>query len=221
MSRNPLPFIASLIVALLATQGALARPDPAVADLCREAAADAAAASGVPFDVLLSVSLVETGRDNLPWPWTVNIGGESHWSDTQEEAAALVEAALQSGLTNVDLGCFQLNLHWHSRAFTSVEDMLDPARNAAYAADFLAEKFRATGDWSEAAAAYHSATPEHAERYQGRFDAVWADLDEAGPADPASDTRRNGFPLLLAGKSASPGSLFPSTASGSPLIGGP
>lgn len=214
--------IASLIALAVASPQALARTDGSEAELCLQAAANAADETGVPYDVLLAISVVETGRDGQPWPWTVNIGGEGHWSDTAEEAAALVEAALQSGQTNVDLGCFQLNLYWHAEAFTSIEDMLDPERNASYAAAFLAEKFEETGDWSLAAAAYHSATPEHAERYQTQFDATWESLPNGYPntADPV-EAPPNRFPLLIAGQSGSAGSLVPATSGGSRLIGGP
>lgn len=192
------------------------------AELCLQAAATAAEHSGVPYDVLLAVSLVETGRDGQPWPWTVGIAGEGRWSETAEDAANLVYSALQEGQTNVDIGCFQLNLYWHAGAFQSVEDMLDPTRNAAYAAHFLAEKYAETGDWSAAAAAYHSATPEHADRYEAQFDETWAGLVGTEPQDGTGDEGRpNRFPLLIAGQGGSAGSLVPATSGGLRLIGGP
>lgn len=213
---------ASLIALATAFSPAWARTEADAAELCLQAAADAAEVTGVPYDVLLAISVVETGRDGQPWPWTVNIGGEGHWSDTAEEAAALVETALQSGLTNVDLGCFQLNLFWHAGAFTSVEDMLDPTRNAEYAAAFLAEKYQETGDWSLAAAAYHSATPEYAERYQTRFDATWETLEDGDPvAANMVEDPVNRFPLLIGGQAGTAGSLVPATSGGLRLIGGP
>lgn len=192
-------------------------------DLCRKAARDAADRSGVPYDVLMAVSLVETGRNGEPWPWTVNIGGDGQWLESAEAASDVVEDALNKGLTNVDLGCFQLNLRWHAGAFASVEDMLDPGRNALYAANFLAGHFAKTGDWSLAAAAYHSATPEHADRYRARFEAVWAAQTAGGGLiePPLEAERLNGFPLLVAGQAGGQGSLVPATDGGLRLIGGP
>lgn len=191
--------------------------------LCATAAAEAADLVGVPYDVLIAVSVVETGRDNRPWPWTVNIEGEGFWADNASDAENMVRTALETGLTNIDLGCFQLNYRWHSDAFASVEDMLDPAMNAAYAANYLAEQYEKTGDWSAAAAAYHSATPEYADRYLAKFESTWAALAGAPQTayDPAPAVRLNGFPLLVAGRTGSRGSLVPASAGGIRLIGEP
>lgn len=198
-----------------------ASTDPAA--LCTDAAALAAERVGVPYDVLLAVSIVETGRNRRPWPWTVNLGGEGHWLDAAEEAEALVAKALETGATNIDLGCFQLNYRWHAAAFASLHDMLDPTQNALYAAEFLAQHHAETGDWGLAAAAYHSATPEHADRYRAGFETVLAALRGSEPAKPESvgTDRTNRFPLLLAGASGRNGSLVPPSAGGARLIGGP
>lgn len=208
-----------LVLALSST--GLATPDPA--GLCLDAAVAAAWDSGVPEEVLTAITLVETGRDARPWPWTVNIGGEGHWLATAAEAATLVEVALAEGVTNIDLGCFQLNHRWHGDGFASVEGMLDPMANAAYAADFLASHHARTGDWADAAAAYHSATPAHADRYRARFEETLASLDghPAATGDAASPGRQNRFPLLLAGQSGTRGSLVPQSAGGLWLIGEP
>jgi Transglycosylase SLT domain len=203
----------------------VAQPREDATALCLRAAADAAAETGVPYDVLLAISTVETGRNNRPWPWTVNFGGDGTWFDTAEEAEASVAKALDQGATNVDLGCFQLNYRWHAQGFASIADMLDPAQNATYAARFLADHFAQTGDWALAAAAYHSATPEYAAAYQARFEAVYAGVQSDGGQDVAPDLpagdRLNRFPLLVAGASGTRGSLVPSGSGGVRLIGGP
>ena len=200
------------------------RSDPAA--LCHDAAAEASTATGVPLDVLLAVATVETGRNGQPWPWTVNFGGDGQWFDSAAEAAASVNQALRDGATNIDLGCFQLNYRWHAEAFGSVDDMLDPERNATYAAKYLSRHFDKTGDWALAAAAYHSATPEYARTYQGKFEATYARLASGTLSDlpqeaPTDATRSNGFPLLVAGAGGLKGSLFPSVAGGRRLIGAP
>lgn len=222
-----MPSVRAMIASSLITFCAMvleaqANADPGDANLCLQAAANAADQTGVPYDVLLAISVVETGRDGQPWPWTVGIAGEGQWSDTAEDAANLVYTALQAGVTNVDIGCFQLNLYWHAGAFQSVEDMLDPSRNAAYAAEFLAEKYAETGDWSAAAAAYHSATPEYAVGYEARFDETWTKLAGTEPGPPPLDEARpNRFPLLMPGQGGSAGSLVPATSGGIRLIGDP
>lgn len=208
----------------LAAPALQAAEDPSA--LCLKAASAASDRTGVPYDVLLAVSVVETGRDHRPWPWTVNLGGDGRWLDTAAEAEDLVAKALAEGATNIDLGCFQLNYRWHAEAFTSIPDMLDPDRNAQYAAEYLAEHFASKGDWALAAAAYHSATPEHADRYRALFEETVAVLDSENVPKPTklpelSEDRINSFPLLVAGISGRNGSLVPATSGGSRLIGGP
>lgn len=190
--------------------------------LCVEAARSAAEMTSVPYETLLAISVVETGRDLRPWPWTVNLGGEGNWLVSREEAVRLVDTALGQGLTNIDIGCFQLNYRWHGAAFGSLEDILDPERNALYAARLLASHFERTGDWALAAAAYHSATPDLAERYLARYETTISELGFA-PARPGEDapTRANGFPLLIAGLSGHNGSLVPATSGRFRLLGGP
>lgn len=222
MPRSPaVPTIAihALLCTLLLSPELPARDDPA--GLCLSAAAKAADRTGVPYDVLIAVSTVETGRNNRPWPWTVNFGGDGHWFDSAEEAEVSVAEAVDRGVTNVDLGCFQLNYRWHAEGFASISDMLDPEQNATYAAEYLASHFAETGDWALAAAAYHSATPEYATTYQSKFEAVYADLGSGDLEDRPQVPRTNGFPLLVVGSSGTRGSLVPAGPGGIRLIGEP
>lgn len=204
-----------------------AGPNPA--ELCRDAATAAAQETGVPEQVLLAITLVETGRDDQPWPWTVTVEGSGEWLDSAEAAATQIEAAIDRGISNIDIGCFQLNYRWHANGFASAADMLDPYENALYAATFLAGHHDRTGDWPTAAAAYHSATPEYAEAYQAKFEDRLADLgpDAAGAARSTHDRSAdlpNRFPLLVAGTAGTAGargSLVPAGLGGQRLIGAP
>lgn len=218
---------ALLIVIGLATittaSPAISRP----AVLCIEAARTAANRTGVPFDVLMAITLVETGHKRVgelqPWPWTVNSAGNGQWFESKVKAEIHVKNLLDQGVTNIDLGCFQLNYRWHAENFSSIDDMLDPVRNAEYAARYLSGLQRKTGDWGSAAAAYHSATPEYAERYRTRFDATIAALTgaEIRLAEMEPEDRANGFPFLIAGRSGQFGSLVPEATATAPLIGMP
>lgn len=212
-------------------------------DLCLAAAQDAARLSGVPLSVLLAITLTETGRGDgdggavRPWPWTINMEGEGHWFATREEALAFAQERHAAGATSFDVGCFQVNWRWHHENFTDIGQMLDPLANASYAAGFLkrlgaevgAEMGSEMGDWSEAAGAYHSRTPEKATRYRATFDGHREAARAAGAddgrlagafaptdarlaaADPAPGAPRvNDFPLLRAtGASPRLGSLVP------------
>lgn len=222
-NATPTPWLCALATSVLLTDAARARGDDS--DLCLQAAADAAAQTGVPFEVLQAIATVETGRQGRPWPWTVNFGGEGQWFDSADEAEESAQSAIGGGATNVDVGCFQLNYRWHADGFESIAAMLDPDRNATYAANYLAAQFARTGDWALAAAAYHSATPEYAAAYQSKFEKVYAGLSGDTPPPPVLQSdepgRENSFPLLIAGATGSRGSLVPSGSRGLRLIGGP
>ena len=200
------------------------------AQTCQIAARQAAQETGVPVDVLLAISAAETGRKQAgilqPWPWAMNTGGQSHWFDTADDLYLAADAALRDGQTNVDLGCFQLNYRWHAAGFASLEQMIDPAANAVYAAGFLKKLYAESGDWASAAAAYHSRTPEYAAAYRAKFEAILAGLDPSSAAmdvadiSDLTDPRINRFPLLQAGTRGVAGSLVPLGDGGPRLIGG-
>jgi Transglycosylase SLT domain len=198
------------------------------ADLCDAAAQTAAQRTGVPSDVLRALTRTETGRASggalRPWPWAINQGGQGQWFGTRDEMLAHIDGLLADGISNFDVGCFQLNYRWHAQGFPSLADMADPDRNAVYAAGYLAQKFASSGDWGQAAAAYHSGTPEFAARYLVRFSEVYAGLEPEGTQRPTSviveeADRPNLFPLLIAGQSGGGGSLVPMTAQGRSLFG--
>jgi hypothetical protein len=164
----------------------------AQAHLCDAAATLAARDSGVPLAVLRALTRVETGRSRQgrfePWPWTTNMGGDGAWYDSATMALTAAERAIAEGRRNVDLGCFQINYHWHGAAFSGLAAMLDPVSNARYAAQFLLDLHAELGDWTAAAGAFHSRNPEHAARYLARYREISAALSNHDPGpgvDPA------------------------------------
>ncbi len=192
--------------------------------LCDRAARIAAAEAGVPSNVLLAITRAETGRAKdgrlAPWPWTVNAGGKGVWFATRAEALAFARKNQEDGKRNFDVGCFQINYRWHGNRFTDLDQMFEPIENARYAAEFLSRLYSETGDWSKATAAYHSRTPEFADRYMARFNRIMAGLPgekstlaETGAvanATPTTAAGNNQFPYLFKGqKPASLGSLVP------------
>lgn len=182
------------------------------AHLCEDAAQNAARRHDVPLDVMRAIALVETGRSMAgqlaPWPWAVHAQGRGHWPASKDAALTLVRDTLAQGHRNIDIGCFQINLHWHGAAFASLEKMIDPARNADYAARLLKGHKARLGSWERAAGAYHSATPTVAARYIERFARL---RGKAAPPDPriAAPVSENRFALLQAGGGGARGSLVP------------
>lgn len=200
----------------------------ALANPCDGAALRAAAEQDIPPQIMRAITRVETGqsRDGTwqPWPWTINQQGDGRWFDTREEAIAFADAAIRDGVTNMDIGCFQLNLRWHAENFGSLEEMFDPEANAAYAARFLNQNYAESGNWVDAVAAYHSATPELAAAYVEKVEAVLLALgpepegEFLAPTVVSALPRVNRFPLLQPGAAAAMASLVPAIQDAQPLF---
>src|SRR3546814_20114553 len=86
------------------------------------------------------------------------------------KAAAIEEVRrLQArGIRNIDVGCLQVNLHYHPDAFASLETAFDTEANAAYAADFLVRLREEARSWTRAIGQYHSPPPIRGTRYRSK-----------------------------------------------------
>ncbi|MFT4095949.1 MAG: transglycosylase SLT domain-containing protein [Rhodoblastus sp.] len=111
---------------------------------------------GVPLGVLYAVGLVESGNGRSLHALAVNVEGVAHYPATGPEAIATVLQAQQAGVKLIDVGCMQINLHFHRSRFASLEDMFDPSRNVAYGAAYLSSLHARTRSWTEAVARYHA-----------------------------------------------------------------
>ena len=162
-----------------ATHRTTPRGGPGAHTLCPAAIGAAERSHGLPPALLGAIGTVESGRRDpasgklVPWPWTVNAEGQGQFHRTKAEAISAVERLRAAGVRSIDVGCMQVNLLHHPGAFDSLEQAFDPHANAGYAARFLAGLHRETADWMQAAAAYHSRTPELGGRYRQRVAAVW------------------------------------------------
>lgn len=155
-------------------------------DICLQAARRTERRERIPAHLLGAIALAESGRydrdsgENFAWPWTVTVNGKGRYFDTKAEAAAEVEILLTQGIKNIDVGCMQVNLHYHWDAFDTLEDAFDPMTNAAYAAGYLKTKRKEAPTWISAAGAYHSTTPENARPYRVKVLKYWNDLRHGG-----------------------------------------
>ena len=146
---------------------------------CEQAGRAAEQALGLPPGLLLAIGRVESGRWDpqfgrvVPRPWSIDAGGESRLLDSETDAIAAVRALQAANSPNVDVGCFQINLAWHPHAFASLAQAFDPQANAQYAARFLVSLRARLGNWQDAVAAYHSATPDLGVPYRQRVFADW------------------------------------------------
>ena len=126
----------------------------------------------LPKDSLHAISLQETGRKhsrheiNIVWPWTINVEGKGYHFRTKRDAIRFAKTQLRAGRESIDVGCMQINLKHHPRAFNSLEQAFSPKRNIAYGAMFLRQKYEQLGSWDKAIGHYHSAHGERAKNYQ-------------------------------------------------------
>ncbi len=179
-----LSVVASAILALWMT----AAPPAAAAtllimadskDLCRIAAAQAEHRWRIPRQLLSALSLAETGRWNRKkreisaWPWTVYAEGRGHYLKSKQAAIAKVRALKAKGVRNIDVGCMQVNLHYHGTAFADLSQAFDPARNADYAARFVKRLHDELRSWTMAAGTYHSRTPALNLKYRSKVKKLW------------------------------------------------
>ncbi|MFQ5764790.1 MAG: murein transglycosylase [Rhodospirillales bacterium] len=179
----------TVILLLGAALGILSGASPAAAnplqafenawESCAQQTSIAERRMGVPRHLLTAISLAESGRwddssrANVAWPWTVTTGGEGRFFDTRAEAIAEVEILMTQGVSNIDVGCMQVNLFYHGGAFETLDEAFDPRANATYAAAYLKNMHALTGDWADAAGYYHSMTPERSGPYREKVVRFW------------------------------------------------
>ena len=123
---------------------------------CEREIHNAAARYGIPEGILYSVGLAETGQKGSLQPFALNVEGKAVFTKSADEAMAAFYEASAKGATLIDLGCMQINHHFHGEHFQSPEEMLVPAKNVDYAARFLADLHARHETWTMAVARYHA-----------------------------------------------------------------
>lgn len=126
------------------------------ANVCEREMIQAAKRYDVPLAVLYAVGMTETGKRGSLQPFALNLQGPSFFAANLNDALRRFEEARRSGAKLIDVGCMQINHHFHSSQFRSLEAMFDPHENVNYAARFLKELRAREGSWTLAAARYHA-----------------------------------------------------------------
>jgi soluble lytic murein transglycosylase-like protein len=150
-----LPLLLLIAPAPVVTSSANATQNPA-GGLCEREIHRAAKKYGVPEGILYSVGLAETGKKGSLQPWALNIEGKAVFAQSSSDALNIFAKASQQGAVLIDLGCMQINHHYHGSEFASAAQMFDPARNVDYAARFLANLHARHETWTMAVARYHA-----------------------------------------------------------------
>lgn len=173
--------LCSVGVAIYGASAHAAAADPLIdgARLCTQRFPLEEKSNNIPTHLLAAIATTESGRwheglgMNVPWPWTVNVEGKGYYFNNKAEAIAQTRTFLTRGYKSIDVGCMQVNLKHHPKAFASLDQAFDPVTNVSYAAKFLRENYADLGDWIKATAAYHSRTPVHGQRYLGNIERSW------------------------------------------------
>jgi hypothetical protein len=145
---------AAIFISSLA--GGVTTPALAGDSICEAEMTRAAEAHDVPLGVLYAVGMTETGQRGKLHPYALNIAGRPYFATGVRDAVETFGKERERGVRLIDLGCMQINHHYHGKEFASVEAMLDPVQNVDYAARFLKHLRRREGSWTLAVARYHA-----------------------------------------------------------------
>ena len=138
-----------------------AAAEPEVYELCEIAADKAEKEYNIKPNLLQTIASVESGRWNakagrrVAWPWTVHANGKGRYYKTKAEA---------------------VNLKYHGKAFSSLDEAFEPEKNAAYSAQFLRQLYkRNKQDWTKTAMHYHSRNLRQGTNYKNRLEKHYAE----------------------------------------------
>ena len=177
-----------LVVALVTTAGASPAAALSSAAMCLDAIRSVEERlRWLPDGLLHAIALTESAHRPegvatvVPWPWTINSPKGSFYLESRREAVAKVEELRAMGVSNIDVGCMQVNLHYHPDAFHSLDDAFRPSSNVGYAARFLTDLERDTPTLFDAVGRYHSGTPWRSQAYARKVFARWGKDGEIAP----------------------------------------
>jgi hypothetical protein len=160
------------------------RLNPSHAFLCQKQTRGFEAMLSIPTHLLTAISLAESGKWDKEhkvlsaWPWTIMAKGKGHYMPSKQDAINKVAQLQAKGITNIDVGCMQINLLYHPKAFENLEAAFDPERNVGYAANFLAAINQNTLSWPQAAANYHSTKVSKNQTYLNKVLGLWQNISQ-------------------------------------------
>jgi hypothetical protein len=152
---------------------------PQYAETCGLAVTAAEQEYRLPKRLLTAVSLTESGhwykakQEMIAWPWTVYAEGRGRYLPSKKAAIEEVKALKAKGVRNIDVGCMQINLHYHPEAFEDLASALDPEKNTRYAAKLLKSLREESRSWNIAIAHYHSRTQKYNVPYRQKVLRIW------------------------------------------------
>lgn len=159
-------------------------------DLCEQEIIKYEKRYAIPNRLLMAISTVESGRQlndsktKRPWPWCICANGKSYYLSTKSAAIAAVKKLRARGIKNIDVGCMQVNLFHHSKAFKNLEEAFTPKNNVAYASKLLCKLKQDYGSWTHAVGYYHSKNSKYYKPYCSNVYTVWNKVKERNIITP-------------------------------------
>ena len=123
----------------------------------------------IPSGLLAAIAKTESNLE----PYALNIRGRSIFPINRNAALIAIQQALDSGISNIDIGVTQLNYKWDRNNFSNLETMLSPESNIKYAARLLYKLKQEHGDWHTAIRHYHSSKPKYYRQYSRKVVMCW------------------------------------------------
>lgn len=138
----------------------------AAENACEREMMRASGAYGVPLGVLYAVGMTESGRKDSLRPNAMNIEGRAYFATSIADGIRAFNDASGRGAKLIDIGCMQIDHHFHASEFASLAAMFDPHANVDYAAKFLKRLRQSEGSWTLAVARYHAGPTKNAAQKQ-------------------------------------------------------
>lgn len=137
----------------------------AAAETCHEDVLKAERQNDIPKGLLLAMAIIESGRGGAPQAYALNVGGRQVIARSSQDAARYFRTAGGRYGSNIYVGCLQLSLKYHHRAFSPVHQIADPGHNTDYAAKYLLRHYRMTGNWTSAVGRYNGGSRRQQRAY--------------------------------------------------------
>lgn len=135
----------------------------------------------LPKNLLLSMSLIESGKkissgEFVSWPWTINVRGKGKFFNDKKSATSFVTNYVSKGRKNIDIGCMQINYMYHPKAFNNFDEAFDPEANVKKSAELLKSLYNKFGSWKDAVGYYHSYRTSKRIKYSSKVFNKWLDI---------------------------------------------
>jgi hypothetical protein len=180
---------------------------------CETAIKAAESARNMPLHLLQAIAFTESGYmstahgHRVAWPWTVMAEGKGRYYPTKAKAIAAVQALQARGIGNIDVGCMQINLHYHGDAFSTLDQAFDPVHNVAYATAFLLHLRGKANSWTKAIKQYHSRNRERQFAYRTKVNREWKALRHGRAPAPVTRVTQVEAPKDDTATATKPGSI--------------